>query len=233
MQPHIKEYWKIPPKEDAAFVAAMEDVLEVYGRPVEPSVPVVCMDESSKQLVGEVSEPLPAVPGSPAKQDSEYVRNGVASIFMFTAPHIGWSRATVTERRTCEDWAVQIRTLVDVDFPDAEKIVLVLDNLNTHFPASLYKAFPPAEARRILERLELHYTPKHGSWLNIAEIELSVLSSQCLDRRIPDIETLSGEVEKWCEDRNSRPRKIDWQFRNKDARIKLKSLYPKVEVEGS
>jgi len=194
----LKEMWCLPPKQDAAFVAAMEDVLDVYERPRDPTHPVVCMDEASKQLVGEVRDPLPTAPGSPAK----------------------------TERRTRADFAYFIRDLVDGRYKYATKIVLVMDNLNTHSVASLYEAFPPAEAKRIADKLEIHHTPKHGSWLNVAECELSVLGRQCLDRRIADRPTLAAEVATWELDRNDAGRGIDWRFTTADARNKLKRLYP-------
>ena len=207
----------------------MEDVLEVYKRPFDPLQPVVCMDEMPKQLIGESRAPLPARPGQPRRYDYEYVRNGTACVFMFFAPLSCWRRSSVRETRTRLDWAEEIRTLVDVDFPMAEKIILVMDNLNTHATASLYVAFPPAEARRLAEKLEIHYTPKHGSWLNMAEIELSVLGRQCLDRRIPDLETLTREVAAWEHARNANTQAINWRFTTPDARIKLKHLYPSIQ----
>lgn len=206
----------------------MEDVLTVYALPYDPLYPVVCMDESSKQLIGEVHDPIPAAPGRPARVDHEYVRNGVAQIFIEVEPLAGRRHVAVTERRTAEDWAVWIRGMLDERYPDAVKVRLVLDNLNTHAAASLYQTFEPQEARRLAERLELHYTPKHGSWLNVAEIELSVLQRQCLNRRIPDRDTMQSEIAAWEGDRNHRPSKIDWQFTTSDARIKLKHLYPKL-----
>jgi hypothetical protein len=222
----LKKYWKIPPKQSAAFVAAMEDVLEVYHLPCDPDFPVVCMDESCKQLVGEVRTPIPCKPGMPARIDDEYVRNGVAQIFMEVEPLAGRRHVAITERRTRRDWAYQIKEMLDIRYPEAKKVRLVMDNLNTHNIASLYEAFPPAEARRLAERIEAHFTPKHGSWLNIAEIELSALKGQCLDRRMPDIATVQTEVETWEMHRNNRPKPINWQFTTKDARIKLKKLYP-------
>jgi transposase len=204
----------------------MEDVLDVYHRPYDPRFPQVCMDETSKQLVGETRTPLPAVPGRPARIDYEYVRNGVRNLFLFVEPLRGWRHVRVTERRTKTDWAHAIQELIDVHYPDAERIVLVLDNLNTHVGAALDEAFPPAEARRLLDRLEFHYTPPHGSWLNMAEIELSVLSRQCLDRRIPDEDTLVQEVAAWEAGRNAHHTTIDWRFTTADARIKLTRLYP-------
>jgi hypothetical protein len=206
----------------------MEDVLEVYHRPYNLRYPVVCMDESSKQLIGEVHDPIPAAPGHPVLVDDEYVRNGVAEIFLEVEPLGGKRHVKITERRTRIDWAVFIKEMLDTRYPDAEKVVLVMDNLNTHSTSSLYEAFPPQEARRLTERLEIHYTPKHGSWLNIAEIELSVLKSQCLDRRIPEIELMGKEVSLWTSDRNNRQAKVNWQFTTCDARIKLHRLYPKL-----
>jgi hypothetical protein len=216
----------IPPKENAAFVASMEDVIEVYHRPRNAAKPLVCLDETSKQLVVETRAPLPAQPGQPARYDYEYERNGTANLFMLFAPLEGFRHVEVTERRTAVDYGRILKDLSDVHFPNAEKIVLVQDNLNTHTPASLYEAFEPAEARRLVERFEWHYTPKHGSWLNLAESELAVLSSQCLDRRIKDAKMLTREVEAWQKRRNTHNAKADWQFTTADARIKLKSLYP-------
>jgi hypothetical protein len=204
----------------------MEDVLDVYVRPYDPRLPQVCMDETSKQLVGETRVPVPAAPGRPVRHDYEYERHGVSNLFLFVEPLRGWRHVTVTERRTKQDWAHAIKDLVDVHYPEAERIVLVLDNLNTHGLGSLYEAFPAEEARRLSRKLELHYTPKHGSWLNIAEIELSVLSSQCLDRRIPQQTELDQEVAQWTRDRNASRRTVDWRFTTADARIKLKRLYP-------
>ncbi len=220
--------WCIPPEADAAFVCQMEEVLDVYHRPHDPKRPLVCLDEGTKQLVSETRQPLPTQPGQPAKVDFEYARHGTANLFVLFAPLEGWRHVRITEQRTRCDWAHCIRDLVDVQFPAAETIVLVMDNLNTHHPASLYEAFPPAEAHRIAARLEIHYTPKHGSWLNMAEIELSVLARQCLDRRIPDQATLSHEVTAWQAQRNAQASSVDWQFTTQDARIKLKHLYPSV-----
>jgi DDE superfamily endonuclease len=207
----------------------MEDVLEVYLRPHDEARPLVCLDETSKQLVAETRTPLPMLPGQPARHDYEYERNGTANLFLVCAPHLGWRHVTVTARRTGVDWAQVIRELVDVRFPQAEAIQLVLDNLNTHVPAALYQAFPPAEAKRLWDKLELHYTPKHGSWLNVAEIELSALGRQCLDRRIPDRATLTAEVAAWEAARNAERVRVHWQFTTDDARIKLKHLYPVLE----
>jgi len=206
----------------------MEDVLEVYARPYDPSFPVVCMDESSVQLIGEVQKPIPAASGHPELVDDEYVRNGVASILLEVEPLGGKRKVKITERRTRIDWAHFIKDMLEIRYSDAEKVVLVMDNLNTHNAASLYTAFPPEEARKLAERLEIHYTPKHGSWLNIAEIELSVLKRQCLAGRISCIEKMRDEVSAWNIDRNNRQSNIDWQFRTDDARVKLKRLYPKL-----
>jgi transposase len=206
----------------------MEDVLEVYTRPYDERFPQVCLDEKSKQLISEVREPLAASSGRGARHDYEYERNGVANLFIVSEPLAGWRHISVTERRTKLDWAHCIKDLVDVHYPEAEKIVLVMDNLNTHTPGALYEAFVPSEARRITRKLEIHYTPKHGSWLNMAEIELSVLSRQCLDRRIPDGEALAGEIGAWETQRNAAESCIDWRFTCDDARLKLKHLYPEV-----
>ena len=205
----------------------MEDVLDVYARPYDATRPMVCMDETNKQLLEEVREPLPMKPGQPARSDNEYRREGVANLFMFFEPLAGWRRVNVTDRRTRHDWAEAMRELADVHYPHAEKIVVVLDNLNTHDAASFYEAFSAPEAHRLAHRFEFHYTPKHGSWLNMAEIELSVLGRQCLDRRIPDKQALSAEVSAWEAKRNHDAVKVDWQFTTDDARIKLKHLYPK------
>jgi uncharacterized small protein (DUF1192 family) len=204
----------------------MEDILEVYQRPYDPQRPLVCIDETSKQLIAETRVPIAAKPGQPARQDYEYRRNGTANLFMMFAPLEGWRHVKVTDRHTAVDYAQVLKELSDTHFPGSAKIVLVQDNLNTHKPASLYEAFPPAEARRLVERFEWHYTPKHGSWLDMAESELSVLSSQCLDRRIPDQQVLKEEVEAWEADRNRKHAKADWQFTTADARVKLKRLYP-------
>lgn len=207
----------------------MEDVLEVYHRLYDPRYPVVCMDESSKQLIGQVRAPLPMRPGSIQKQDDEYVRNGVAEIFMAVEPLGGKRLTKITSTRTCADRAVFMKEVADVWYPQAEKIVLVMDNLNTHSTSSFYKAFPPEEARRLSERFEIHYTPKHGSWLNVAEIELSVLKSQCLNRRIDNMEKMQSEVKQWMEDRNNHQSRINWQFTTEDARVKLIRLYPELK----
>ena len=208
----------------------MEDVLEVYTRPYDPRYPQVCMDEVSKQLLRDTRRSLPMEPGKPQRRDYEYERGGVVNLFLFCEPLQGRRWVDVTERRTKVDWAHQIKELVDIRYPEAERIVLVMDNLNTHTPASLYEAFEPSEARRLAEKLEIHYTPKHGSWLNIAEIELSVLSRQCLDRRVPDFESLEAEVVAWQQRRDETGgKKIEWRFRTEDARIKLKRLYPSLQ----
>ena len=206
----------------------MEDVLEVYHLAYDPDYPVVCMDESCKQLIGEVREPIPCKPGQPERVDDEYVRNGVAEIFMEVEPLAGKRHVTVTERRTRRDWAMEIKQMLDERYPDAIKVRLVMDNLNTHNVASLYETFEPEVARRLAQRLDIHYTPKHGSWLNMAEIELSVLKGQCLDRRIHDMATVQAEVAAWSRERNNSTKKIEWQFTTSDARIKLKRLYPKL-----
>ena len=220
----------IPPEANAEFVCQMEETLNVYQRPRDPARPLVCFDEASKQLVDHVRVPIEATPAHPTKIiDYEYLRNGTANIFMLYAPLEGHREALVTDQRTAVDYAHAIRHLVDVMSPDAEKIVLVQDNLNTHKLASLYAAFPPAEASRLISKLELHYTPKHGSWLNMAEIELGVLGRQCLDRRIPDRDKLQHEVAAWQQQRNESKAKVDWQFTTTDARIKLKRLYPVTE----
>ena len=204
----------------------MESVLELYHKPYDRNEPVVCMDETTKQLTAEVREPLPVSAGRPERFDTHYRRNGVATIFMHFEPLRGWRKIDVTEGRTRVDWAHQIRALLDEHYPRARKVHLVMDNLNTHNGASLYQAFAPDEARRLLDRIEFHYTPKHGSWLNVAEIELSILSRQCLNRRIPDAPTLIREIESWQTDRNHRASKVRWQFTTKNARIKLRKLYP-------
>jgi len=207
----------------------MEDVLEVYHRPFDPKRPVVCLDEASKQLIGETRQPLPPEPGQPERFDYEYVRNGTANLFMVSEPLLGWRAVQITERRTAKDFAEVLRWLVEELHPDAERVVLVMDNLNTHKLASLYEAFAPEQARRIAERLEVHHTPKHGSWLNVAEIELSVLSRQCLDRRIETAEELRREVAAWEEPRNDRAAEVQWRLTTADARIKLRHLYPSLQ----
>jgi hypothetical protein len=206
----------------------MEDILILYKRHSDPEVPLICMDETSKQLTKETRRTMLPRPGRPERYDYEYERNGVCNLFMFYAPFDGWRRVSVTAHRTKVDWAHQIKALLREDYPHARKVILVMDNLNTHVGASLYETFPPDEARSLLERLEIHYTPKHGSWLNIAEIELRVLIGQCLDRRIPDPQTLQREINLWETQRNTKGASVDWQFTTTDARIKLKRLYPKL-----
>jgi len=207
----------------------MEDVLEVYARPYDPKFPVLCMDESSVQLIGEVQEPIPAAPGGqPVLVDDEYVRKGVANIFIEVEPLGGKRKVKITERRTQIDWAHFIQEMLEERYADADKVILVMDNLNTHNIASLYLAFPPEKARSLASRLEIHHTPKHGSWLNVAEIELSVLKRQCLSVRIDCIEKMRKKVMMWNNDRDSRQTTVDWQFKTDGARIKLKRLYPKL-----
>ena len=206
----------------------MEDVLDVYEMPYNPSVPVVCMDEKPYQLLGEARESRAMRPGDNKKIDSEYIRNGTCSIFAFIEPLGGKHHVSVREHRTAVDWAEEIKYLVDVMYPDAEKIILVMDNLNTHKPSSLYKKYKPEEARRIIRKLEIHYTPKHGSWLDIAEIELNIMTRQCLNRRIDSIEKLTSELAAWEKERNENHSKVNWHFRTKDARVKLISLYPEL-----
>jgi hypothetical protein len=218
--------WVIPPEHSGEFVAHMEDVLEVYHTPYDPQVPMVCMDEQPVQLIKETRKPLPAEEGQPERYDYEYERNGTANIFLFTEPLRGRRLVRVRERKTALDWATEIQELLDVQYPEAARLRLVCDNLNTHGIGSLYEAFPPEQARRLASRLEIHHTPKHGSWLNIAEIELSALTLQCLDRRIPDRETLTEETHQWEQRRNETHKGVDWQFSTQDARIKLKRLYP-------
>ena len=209
----------------------MEDVIEVYHRPYDAAYPQVCVDEGGKQLIGEVRPPLPVRPGTPAREDSEYERHGTANLFVAFEPLAGRRVVEVTDRRTAVDFARFLKRLLDEVYPGAAKVVLVTDNLNTHGPGSLYEAFDPAEARRLAGRLEWHYTPRHGSWLNMAEIELSVLARQCLDRRIPDREALAREVAAWAADRNAALAGADWQFTTADARVKLKKLYPTLQLQ--
>lgn len=220
----------IAPEASAEFVAHMEDVLDVYKRPYDERFPVVCMDEQPIQLIGETRVPIPAKPGQPERTDYEYERKGTTNIFMFTEPLGGWRRATVRECKTKADWAEEVRKLLENDYSDAQKVVLVMDNLNTHGIGSLYATFDPETARRLAQRLEIHFTPKHGSWLNIAECELSAMTRQCLGRRIGDLEILQREVGTWEQDRNERQKGVDWQFTTEDARIKLTSLYPKIQM---
>jgi hypothetical protein len=204
----------------------MEDILDVYARPPDPARPLVCFDEAGKELRADLRPTLPAAPGRLAREDATYVRHGSANLFCACAPHLGWRHVTVSEQRTGIEWAEALRELVDMHFPDAERIVLVLDNLSTHRPAALYRAFPPAEAKRILDKLELHYTPVHGSWLNLAEVELSALARQCLRRRIPDQPTLEREVAAWTAARNADEVRLHWRLTSSEARVRLTHLYP-------
>ena len=218
----------IPPEHNGSFVANMERVLDVYKRPFDPLHPVVCMDESPKQMIGEVRPPIPVSPGQPAKQDYEYRRVGVCNIFLACEPLAGKRLVTITERKTKRDWAVFLEQIAG-HYCNADKITLVMDNLNTHEPGALYEAFPPEKAKALWDRFEFVYTPKHGSWLNMAEIELNVLTGQCLNRRIDDIAVARKEVNAWQKHRNNRQAKVNWQFTTKDARIKLSRLYPTLE----
>ncbi len=223
--------WCIPPKCNAEFVCAMEHVLSVYTRPYDADHPVVCFDEKSKQLVGEVCKPIPAAAGRAECHDYEYVRNGTANLFLLVEPLRGWRQVDVTTRRTKLDFAKQMKELVETHYPGATKITLVMDNLNTHRLSCLYEAFAPPEARRLIEEIEVVHTPTHGSWLNMAECELSVLEKQCLGERVADESTLRARIQLWNSDRNRRSKKIDWQFQTADARIKLRRLYPQTEME--
>ena len=232
LKPHRSQYWCLPPVADAEFIAAMEDVLDVYERPYDPMHPVVCMDEKPYQLLGDVRESWAMRPGDDKKVDSEYERKGTCCIFAMVEPLAGRHHVSVREHRKAVDWAEEIEYLVDVMYPSVEKIVLVMDNLNIHKPASLYKRFTPEKAHRLISKLEIHYTPKHGSWLDIAEIELNVMTRQCLSRRIPSVEKLRKELSVWESERNNYYAKVDWQFKTADARIKLKSLYPHVTEEN-
>ena len=218
--------WCLPGKPSAEFVCAMEDVLDVYQRPYDPKHPLVCLDETCKQLIGETQRPLPVAPGCPARYHHEYVRNGVANVFMMLEPFTGRSHIRVSERRTMRDWAHTVRDLVDVHYPEAEEITLVIDNLSTHKKAALYEVFEPEEAKRIADKLDIHYTPTHGSWLNMAEIGLNVLFRQCLNRRIATIQQLGKHVKAWITERLEDPPVVNWRFTTPDARIKLKRLYP-------
>lgn len=230
LKPWLREEWCIPPQANASFVYHMEDVLDVYKRPSDPKRPIVCFDESPEQLVSETRRPLPSKPGQPERYDYEYRREGVANTFMFFAPLQNWRHVKITDRRTKADWAQCMRELVDLHFPDADTITVVQDQLNTHDPAALYEYFPPEEAKRILDRLDFHFTPKHGSWLNMAEIELSVLNRQCLNRYIPDKPTLASETSAWATHRNSCKATVNWRFTADDARIKLNRLYPSIHA---
>jgi transposase len=229
IKPHLRKMWCIPPEGNAEFVCAMENVLEVYKRPPDPRHPVVCMDEKPKQLVKETRVPIPCHKGQPPRHDFEYERNGMANVFVFVDPHKGWRRVEATEHRTRLDWADQIRRLIDRDYRQAERITLVMDNLNTHSPASLYEAFEPAEARRLIEKLEIVHTPKHGSWLNVAEVELAVLEKQSIGGRVPDRTELKTRLKAWERERNSAKVKVNWQFTTANARIKLRRLYPQIQ----
>lgn len=223
--------WCIPPEQDAAFVCQMEQVLEVYKRPYDPRRPVVCMDEQPKQLISEISAPMPGTRGRPARMDYEYVREGVCTVWMFVEPLGCWRDVPVTDSKTAVEWARQVKRLVDHPrYASAERITLVCDNLNTHHLASLYGAYEAEEALRIARKLELIHTPKHGSWLNIAESELSALTRQCLDRRIAAQQRVAEEAQAWCQERNCRQIGVDWQFTTADARIKLRRLYPKIKA---
>lgn len=226
MQPWRTERFLIPPGRDASYVAAMEIILDTYAEPVDPAVPLVCFDESGKELQDHTRDPQPGRPGQPAREDPAYRRAGCANLFLSYAPHLGWRQVTVTTQRTAVDWALAMRDLVDGPFRDAPKLVVVLDNLNTHRLSSLYTAFPPAEARRIARRLELRFTPTHGSWLNMAELEFAVLGRQCLDRRIPDRATLETEVAAWAAARNAVASPAQWTFTVDDARTRQTHLYP-------
>jgi hypothetical protein len=226
IKPWLTQYWCLPKEHDAEFVWRMEDVLDVYARPYDPRFPVICMDEASKQLVGETRDPLPLRPGDPLRVDSEYVRLGTCNLFMFCEPLRGWRHVRVTERRTKVDWAHALRDFLNEFYLEAERVILVMDNLNTHSPSSFYEAFEPSLARELTERLEIHYTPKHGSWLDIAECEFSVLQRQCLDRRIDNAEWLGKEVNAWQARRNQNAKEVNWQFTTDNARVKLRRLYP-------
>ena len=226
IRPHLSAYWCIPPQEDAEFVAHMEDILDIYQLPYDPKHPVWCMDEKPYQLLNHSRKAIPMRPGNIEKIDSEYKREGTVAIFCFINPHTGKILHSVEETRTAVDWAEKIRYLVDEVEPDAEKIILVMDNLNTHTIGSLYKAFPPEEARRIAKKLEVHYTPKHGSWLDMAEIEIGIMSRQALGKPLPDLESFKQQVRTWTIRRNAECAKINWQFKTQDARIKLARLYP-------
>ena len=219
----------IPPEQNADFVAHMEEVLDLYQQPYDPDYPVVNMDEKPVQLIEEIRTPIPATPGKPMRYDYEYERKGTASLFLFTEPLSGWRRVDAQPQRTAKQWAEQVKELLDEDYPEAKQVTLICDNLNTHKMAALYEAFEPSEARRLAKRLDIRYTPKHGSWLNIAEVELSVLSSQCLDRRIGDLETVQHEIKAWQQDRNPKQKGVDWRFTTEKARIRLKRLYPQYQ----
>ena len=229
LKPWLRKQWVIPPQADADFVCAMEDVLEVYTRPYDPTHPVVCLDEISTQWVAETRTPLPAEPGQPERVDYEYERCGTANLFLTNEPLTGHRHVTVTARRTAVDFAQEVRDLLEVRYPHAQKVVLVMDNLNTHEPAALYQAFEPKVARSLIDRLEIHHTPTHGSWLNMAEIELSALSRQCLDRRIASLEELEREVLACVNERNEQQIRITWRFTTPDARVTLKRHYETIK----
>jgi len=231
LKPWLKEEWCIPPEQNAEFVYHMEDVLDVYHRPFDPNRPLVCFDETPVQLISETRQSIPMQTDQVARYDYEYRRQGSANLFMFFAPLHNWRHVKVTEQRTKKDWAWCMHDLVYQHFPNAERCILVEDNLNTHSPAALYEVFEPAKAKRILDRLEFHYTPKHGSWLNMAEIEFSVISRQCLSGYIPNIEILERETSAWEIDRNTKKATVEWRFTTDDARIKLKKLYPVIHLE--
>jgi len=230
IRPHLQERWVIPPEADAEFVACMEDVLDVHELPYDPKRPILNMDEQPVQLVKEIRQPLETEPGQPRRYDHEYERAGTANLFLFTEALGGWRQVRVRPQRTAVDWAQEVAALLEGRYAQVQKVILICDNLNTHTIASLYKAFPPEKARRLAQRLEIHYTPKHGSWLNIAEGELSVLTRQGLRTRTASREALLRKVTPWARDRNARQRGVNWQFRTKDARIKLKRLYPEVQL---
>jgi transposase len=231
LKPWLKEEWCIPPEQNAEFVYHMEDVLDVYHRPFDPDRPLVCFDETPVQLISETRQPVPVQAGHPARYDYEYCRQGSANLFMFFAPLLNWRHVKATPHRTKKDWAWCMHDLIYQHFPNAKQCVVVEDNLNTHSPAALYEVFEPAKAKRILDHLEFHFTPKHGSWLNMAEIEFSVISRQCLSGYIPNIEMLEREALAWEIDRNTKEATVEWRFTTEDARIKLKKLYPIVHVE--
>jgi transposase len=231
LKPWRKDMWCIP-KVDAEYVARMEDVLDLYAEKPDPKHPVVCFDESPTQLIGEVRQPIPPAPGQLERYDCEYKRNGTANLFVFLDAHRPWRKVKITDRRAAEDYAQCMRDLVDVDYPHAEYIRVVQDNLSTHSAGALYQAFPPSEARRILRRLEFHYTPKHASWLNMVEIEIGVLRSQCLDRRIDNREQLQSEIEAWEHQRNASATRIKWMFTTEKARAKMGRAYPKAICQG-
>ncbi|WP_410515058.1 IS630 family transposase [Paenibacillus sp. BR2-3] len=228
LKPHLKKQWCIPAKSSAEFVARMEDVLETYALPYDPEIPLICMDEQPIQLLEDSRPSEPMKPGQVRREDYEYVRKGSCSVFLFTEPLAGWRHVQASERRTKADWALQIQELLDVHYPDAKRVRLVMDNLNTHTISSLYETFPPEQALSLAKRLEIHYTPKHGSWLNMAEIELSSMTIQCLDRRIGSIEQLQREITAWEVDRNQAQKSVEWHFTTQQARGKLKHLYPEI-----